>query len=155
MIYVECKPDLTLVKTLTGITRREITHELKGKGEICNRLKKTTKCKGLIDEDPSSGQPRYVREARLENDLTEHDIRVLRHDQTDNRLIVICPRLEEWVLAAARQAGVNVSKYNLPTNAVKLHSEINIVLDKFEKLLVDLKDLSSRLKTLQGLLEDG
>ena len=155
MIYVECKPDLTLVKTLTGITRREITHELKGKGEICNRLKKTTKCKGLIDEDPSSGQPRYVREARLENDLTEHDIRVLRHDQTDNRLIVICPRLEEWVLKAAREVGIDVREYNLPNNGRELHREINIILDKFEKLLGDLKDSSSRLKTLKRLLEDG
>jgi len=141
------------VKSLTSITRREITHEFKGKGEICNRLRKQTNCKGLLDEDPYSGQPRYLKEARLEDDLTEHDIKVLHHGQTNNRLIVICPRLEEWILGAAREAGVDVRKYGLPNNAGQLHKEINIVLDKFEKLLADLKDLSNRLKTLKRLLE--
>ena len=153
MIYVECKPDLALVKTLTNVTRRGITHEFKGKGEICNRLRKQTNCKGLIDEDPLSGQPRYVKEARLEDDFSEHDIKVLHHSATDNCLIVLCPRLEEWVLKAATEAGIDVRTYGLPNDAARLHGEINIVLDKFEKLLADLKETSSRLKTLKRLLE--
>ena len=153
MIYVECKPDFTLVQSLTNVTRREITHEFKGKGEICNRLREQTNCKGLVDEDPSSGQPRYVKEARLENDLSEHDIKVLYHGSTDNRLIVLCPRLEEWILNAAREAGIDVRKYNLPNDGANLHRHINISLDKFESLLKDLKGSSSRLKTLKGLLE--
>ena len=155
MIFVECKPDLALVKSLTNISRRGITHEFKGKGEICNRLKKQTNCKGLIDEDPSSGQPRFVKEARLENDLSEHDIKVLRHSSTDNHLIVLCPRLEEWTLNAAREARIDVRKYNLPNDAARLHREINISLDKFEDLLEDLRDSSDRLKTLKRLLEEG
>jgi len=153
MIFIECKPDLTLLESLTRIPRREITHEFKGKGEICNRLRKQTNCKGLIDEDPSSGQPHFVKEAELEEDLSEHDIRVLHHRQTDNRLIVLCPRLEEWVLKTTREVGKDVRDYNLPNNGRELHREINVRLDKFEKLLVDLKDSSSRLKTLKRLLE--
>ena len=110
MIYVECYPDHALVKSLTGVARRDITHEFKGKGEICNRLRKQTNCKGLLDEDLSSGQPRYVKEARLEKDLPKYDIKVLHHSSTDNRLIVLCPRLEEWILKAARGAGIDVKK---------------------------------------------
>jgi len=155
MIYIECKPDLALVKSLTNVTRRGITHEFKGKGEICNQLRKQTNCKGLLDEDPSSRQPRYVQEARLENDFPEHDIKVLHHSSTNNRLIVLRPRLEEWVLKAAREASIDVRKYDLPTDAARLHREINIRLDKFEKLLEELKDSSSRLKTLKRLLERG
>lgn len=152
MIFVECKPDLTLVKSLTNITRRGITHEFKGRGEICNRLRKQSGCKGLLDEDPPSAQPRYIKEARLENDLSEHEIKVLR-DDNNNYLIILCPRLEEWILGAAREAGKDVRKYNLPNNAAKLHREINITLDKFVKLLEDLKDSSRRLKILKSLLE--
>ena len=153
MIYVECKPDLTLVKALTKITKGDIIHEFKGKGEICNQLRKRTNCKGLIDEDPGSGQPKYVREARLEKNLTEYDIKVMHHSSTNNRLIVLCPRLEDWILKAAREDGIDVGKYGLPPSAVKLHREINIILDKFEKLLEDLKGSSSRLKNLKKLLE--
>jgi len=153
MIYVECKPDLTLVKSLTNVTRREITHEFKGKGEICNRLRKQTNCKGLLDEDPSSAQPHYVKEAMLENEFPQHDIKVLHHSSTDNRLIVLCPRLEEWILKAASETGIDVRKYDLPNDAAKLHRHINISLDKFENLLEELKESSNRLKTLKKLLE--
>ena len=155
MIYIECKPDLVLVRSLTNITRRGITHEFKGKGEICNRLRKQTNCKGLLDEDPASPQPRYVKEAKLENDLPEYGLKVLHDSSNNNYIIVLCPRLEEWVLKAAQEAGTKVSKYNLPNNAAKLHQEINISLDKFESLLEDLKNSSSRLKNLKGLLESG
>lgn len=153
MIYVECKPDLALVKSLTNVTRRGITHEFKGKGEICNRLRKQTNCKGLLDEDPSSAQPRYIKEARLVNDLSEHEIKVLHDGTNNNYLIVLCPRLEEWILKAAQQAGKDVRKYDLPNDAAKLHREINISLDRFDNLLEELKDSSSRLKTLKRLLE--
>ena len=155
MIYVECKPDLALVKSLTNVTRRGITHEFKGKGEICNRLRKQTNCKGLVDEDPTSAQPPYVKEARLENDLSEHEIKLLYDGTNNNYLIVLCPRLEEWILKAAREAGKDVRKYDLPNDAARLHRHINISLDRFENLLEDLKDSSSRMKILKGLLERG
>ncbi|MHA1578898.1 MAG: hypothetical protein ACTSUQ_04600 [Candidatus Freyarchaeota archaeon] len=29
--------------------------------------------------------------------LSEHDLKIL-HDEKNNRLIVVCPRLEEWLL---------------------------------------------------------
>ena len=155
MIYVECFADLTLVQSLTNVTRRGITHEFKGKGEICNRLRKQTNCKGLLDEDPSSAQPRYIKEARLVNDLSEHEIKVLHDGTNNNYLIVLCPRLEEWVLRAAQEAGIDVRKYNLPNSGIKLHTVIRFTLDKFEDLLEDLKGSSSRLKALKKLLERG
>ena len=153
MIYVECKPDLTLVKFLTNITRRDITHEFKGKGEICNRLRKQANCKALLDEDPFGAQPRYIKEAKLVNDLPEHDLKLLHDSANNNYLVVLCPRLEEWVLKAAGETGIDVREYNLPNDAVRLHRHINISLDKFENLLEDLKGSSSRLKALKRLLE--
>ena len=152
MIYVECRSDVALVRGVTGVSRRGVGHE-GGKGEVCNRLRKKNDCIGMVDEDPASGQSAYIREARLEQELPEHGIRVLHHDATRNRIILLCPRLEEWILDAAHAAGVSVTSYGLPNDARRLHGEININLARFGNLLEALKGSSGRLKTLKGLLQ--
>lgn len=152
MIYLECKPDYALVRALTGISKREIIHEFKGKFEVCKRVNNSTNCKGMIDEDPGSVQPRYVNTLKPANDLSSYDIRVLRDNDKSNYLIVLCPRLEEWILGAAQEAGLNVREFGLSNRGGQLHQEINASLAKFEKLLAELKN-SNRLRTLRGLLE--
>jgi len=152
MIFVECKPDHALVTSVTNIKAKDIIHEFQGKGGVCNQLKKRRSCKGLVDDDPFSVQPRYIQNAILEKELVGHDIKILRDNANNNYIIVLCPRLEEWVLKAAREASIDVRKYNLPNDAAKLHREINLSLDKFEALVDGLK-ASGRLKTLKNLLE--
>lgn len=152
MIYVECKPDFTLVKSLTKIPKREIVHEIKGKPEVCKRLERQRNCKGLVDEDPLSVQPPYMKKVRLENDLFQYELKVFYDESNSNYLFLLCPRLEEWILKAAQDANLNVEKYSLPNAPEKLHRVINLDLSKFEKLLEGLKD-SKRLKTLRELLE--
>jgi len=136
MIYIECYPDLALVRSLIHVTRRDVDHEFKGKGAICNQLRKQGNSKGLLDEDPLSPQPNYLKTAKVKDDLSEHGIKVLQ-DVNHNSIIVLCPRLEEWILEAAKEAGRDIRRYKLPANADELHREININLDKFEKLLDD------------------
>ncbi len=152
MIYVECKPDFTLVKSLTKIPKKEIIHEMKGKSEVCKKLERQRNCKGLVDEDPLSTQPSYIKKVKLENELFQYELKVFRDESNENRLIVLCPRLEEWILKAAQEADLNVERYHLPNIPGKLHRVINLDLSKFERLLKDLKD-SERLKTLRKLLE--
>ncbi|MFC1937465.1 hypothetical protein ACFLWY_02755 [Chloroflexota bacterium] len=151
MIFIECKPDLALVRTITKVTRKEIAHEFKGKGGVCAQLRYRNNCIGLVDEDPSSPQPRFIQEAELKEDLSQHDIKVLHHGSSDNYILLLCPRLEEWVLKAAKEASVDVGKYGLPGDAARLHGVININLDKFEKLLDDLKDVD-RLRKLKTVM---
>jgi len=153
MIYIECKPDYVLVNTLTKFPRKEIIHEFKGKFEVCKRLEAMSDSRGLIDEDPASIQPAYMKGLILANDFAENDIKVFGDSRNNNNLIVLCPRLEEWILKSAREAGIDVRDYSLPNDAKKLHEEINISLEKLEKLLADLKNSSNRLKTLKRLLE--
>lgn len=153
MIYIECKPDYALVKSLVRVSRKDVVHEFKGKFEVCKRLENQRNCKGLIDEDPSSIQPEYLKHLQGQNDFSEHDL-ILLHDSTSgNHVIVLCPRLEEWVLKSAKEANMDVRKYDLPNDGSTLHRHININLDKFENLLEDLKGSSQRLKTLKRLLE--
>jgi hypothetical protein len=56
MIYVEGKPDLTLVQALIQFPRREIAHELKGKYEVLKRLSNLRNARAMVDERPR-GKP--------------------------------------------------------------------------------------------------
>ena len=150
MIYVECKSDFALVKSITGIPRREITHE-GGKPRVCQRLERQENCKGLVDEDPSRAQPRYIRKLRLANDLFQYELRELCDESRNNRLIILCPKLEDWILKAAKEADLRMKKYGLPDTPRELHQVINLDPRKLERLLPDLKNLE-RVKTLRKLL---
>ena len=151
MIYVECKPDFALVKLVTKIPGREIVHE-KNKPEVCKRLERQRNCKGLVDEDPLSTPPPYMKKVKTENDLFQYELKVLYDGARNNRLVILCPKLEDWILRAAKEAKLNMEKYSPPDTPEKLHQEINLDLSKFEKLLTHLKN-SERLKTLKKLLE--
>lgn len=152
MIYVECKPDFALVKFITRIAKREIVHEL-NKPEICKRLAKHSNCKGLVDEDPGSEQPQYIKNLKVVNDLYQEGLRVLYDEPRNNHIIVLCSILEDWILKAARETNLNMDKYPLPNTPAKLHKVINLNLDKFERLLEDLREKDSeRLKALGRIL---
>lgn len=149
MIFVECYADITLVKSIINLPGKEIAHEFKGKGGICARLRENTNHVGLVDEDPASTQPLYIKESRVVEDFQETNLKVLYHSSGNSFIVVLCPTLEEWILRAAREINVDVLRYSLPDNAKKLHNVINFDLRKFEKLLDDLKN-SSRLKKLKS-----
>lgn len=151
MIYVECRPDFALVKSISGVPSKEIVHWF-GKYELCQRLEKQRNCRGMIDEDPWGLPPAYLSRLSLDSDLTECDLRVLYDRSNHNYLVVLRPRLEEWILKAPKEAGIDVTEYELPNNATKLHRVINIKLDSFERLLEALSG-SERLKALKKLLE--
>jgi len=153
MIYVECKPDFVLVKSITDISKREIVHE-GGKGKVCKKLEKSQNSKGLVDEDPMRSQPKYVVEKmKVEEDLSPHGIKIL-YDNSNNYLFVLYPRLEGWILKATKEAKIDIKKYGLPNDEKKLHKIINIRIDKFEKLIKDLREKSKMLKTLAKLIRE-
>lgn len=153
MIFVECKPDITLVRSITDIRRMNIIHDFRGKGWICLQMQNYWRqCTAMLDEDPYSPQPHYLREVSLDRDFPEQGLRLFHHPQRDNYIIVIRPRLEEWILETAAETGIDVSRYQLPTAGDRLHRKINVNLDKFVDLLHDLEE-SERLRTLKELLE--
>lgn len=151
MIYVECDADEALVKAL-DIPKKEIEHR-SGKASICKKLEKGSNSKGLVDEDPSAAQPTYIKKAKLQ--LNRHDIKVLYDDNAKNYIIMLCPRLEGWVLKAAKQAGVKMESYNLPNTEAELHSIINTKIGKFINLVQNIKNnkKSKMLKALQESLK--
>ena len=149
MIYVECKPDFILVNNL-GASKKEIIHG-GGKAEVCRKMMKTENCIGLVDEDPASIQPPYLRKLKIKTELSQHGIKILKDDKRNNYLIILCPKLEEWIIKATIEAKIDIRKYNLPNDPDKLHSIININIKKFEKLLVKLKEESNRMRILRSI----
>jgi len=155
MIYVECYAHFTLVQSITDIPKREINHA-RGKPDICRRLRKRQNGKGLVDEDPRAPQPGYMEKMRIEEDLPLHGIRVLYDNHNNNYLFVLCPKLGGWIIRATKEAKIDIQKYNLPNNPQRLHKflEGRTKLDKFERLIKDLKEKSKMLKTLAKLIRE-
>jgi len=148
MIYLECEPDKALVKAL-GIPRKEIKHMF-SKGNVCNRLEKSKNSKGLVDEDPVSAQPSYI--GKLKPFLNKHGIKLLLDEKNQNQLILLCPRLEDWILNVTKEVNIDVLKYGLPNDPNKLHGALNVKLDKFRDLIDKIKQKSEMLKTLEEFI---
>jgi hypothetical protein len=135
-VIVECNPDEILVLTL-GLSRQEVVHQ-NSKGEVCNYHAKNDIRIAIIDEDPGSGQPRYLQEFIMEEE--KFGIMKLVNNNTEKIIIVIKPRLEEWIIAQCLQSNVNPEKFFLPKEAKRLKDVINLRLNHFRDLLNELKN---------------
>lgn len=149
MVYLECNPDEVLAKTL-GFSRRQIVHAA-GKGDICNKLAKTKGALALVDEDPQSAQPSYIKGLKFQGEKNE--LKIWQDFQRSNFLLMLCPRLEEWIVKTAGEEKLNLAKYKLPGSPKKLHGVINLESGKFEKFLIEALPTSARLKTLRNFLK--
>lgn len=150
-IYVECKTDATLVNALLG-TAKTVAHE-KGKPGVCRRLQGAKNSRGMVDEDPAQMQVPYLRKLRVQQDLPRWGLRLLFDKSTGNHMIVLRPRLEEWILLALSESGMEAARYGLPNNASTFHRDVNVSQGDFRRLVRDLKKRNSeRLSSLSTLL---
>jgi hypothetical protein len=143
MIFVECNPDFKLVQELAKFPRKDIVHEAKGKGSICSLLSKRINCTALLDDDSGSPQPPYLSTLHSYRDIQEHNIIILQDNSRNNFVVLLLPKLEDWIIRAARLSDLDMKSYGLPNTANELHREINHKLDKFGLLLTDLKNKQS------------
>lgn len=158
MYIVECDPDVILVSTLASISRRRVVHA-GGKAQVLRKLiRKYRDSIGMIDQDPHSIQPRKFlqRFEEINNHNSERNkLKILHHNSRNNRLIVLCPRLEEWIIETSREANIRLNRYNLPNNPEKLHAIINIKTERFQRLVEDMMQSSSnRVRALRDLLRE-
>ena len=153
MIYVECKPDQLLVQMLTSWSNRDIIHE-EGKYRLMAKLSNRRDTLAMVDEDPTSNQPAYLTRMQVGHEFSSMGLRVLRDESRANQVVVLCPRLEEWVIRGANEAGISLNnrRYNLPTTLGALRRVINMDLRKVERLVSDLAD-SPRFRALRRLLQ--
>ena len=118
MIAVECYADEKLVGIL-GVGKKQIRHE-GCKGNIFRKLKKESSGTGLVDQDPGSAQPGELKNYRK---VEEGDgIELYIHQGTpDKRIIMMCPRLEDWLISRARAAGIKPEDFGLEKEPLALH----------------------------------
>ncbi len=151
---VKCKPDAILIQTLTLASRKNIEHA-GNKTELLKKLaERYTDFKGIIVEDPLSIQPPHLKRFKEKQNLTAYNIKILHQTSRSNTPIILRPRLEDWILKAAQEANINLKIYKLPEDPTRLHEQINIQIDKFQKLLEDIKNKSKRLKELKKHLTE-
>jgi hypothetical protein len=140
-VFVECKADETLAVAL-GVPRRAVEHA-SGRGGVCSQLLKHEQVLALVDEDPDAQSSPYLKSLREEN--RSHDLTVLMDDKRGNRVVVISPRLEEWLVQTTRTAGLRLTDFGFDSdNGVRLHSEINQRLESLEKVLAQLLALKDK-----------
>ncbi len=155
MIFVECHADSVLVQNLTSLSPENIPHDLRGRGAVCNLLSNSSNSKGLIDKDPGTARHPYEKAGQPRGSHVQEDIELLHYSSQNNQLIVLCPKLEDWILKTAHIAGIDVTRRGLPNNANQLHKVIDNKLDKFRILLNMLKKRKSpRILALANLLTD-
>ncbi|MBN2316192.1 MAG: hypothetical protein JXM79_19855 [Sedimentisphaerales bacterium] len=104
---------------------------------------------GLIDEDPSSAQPRDLNNYKQVQAAA--GLRLLaRRDDKNKKLILVCPRLEDWLIHRARLLGVKPEDYGLPDDPKRLHAIPRYEQKKgFHRFLVELKERDSEMQLLR------
>ncbi len=146
-VCVECNPDEVLIDVLGY---KDIIHE-GPKPEVTRRVVNNDDVLGIEDEDPSSEPSELLgnfTEVRREMDLALLEWK-------GRRIILICPKLEDWILSAARESHIDVrdARYHLPDQPYKLKKVINKRLDSYRLLVEDLKD-NPRLVLLRRWIEE-
>lgn len=131
-IVLECSADEALMMAL-GITRKEIQHQ-PNKGAVCNYQQKQSTPLAIVDEDPSAGQPKHLLNYFAVGE--RYGIRLLKHRNSDQRIVVIKPMLEIWIIERCIDVGIDPAKYGLPVKGEELHNVVNRRIEKFKELLL-------------------
>ena len=149
-VFVECKADETTVIAL-GASPQQVEHAT-GRGGVCGRLSRLRGVVGMVDEDPGAARPSYMK-ALVEKNW-QHEVRLMSDTDRDNRVIIVCPRLEDWIVASAKDAGLRMTEFGFESdNGIRLHSEINQKLGSLERLVKTLLSSNNRrILRLQSLL---
>lgn len=152
MHIVECDPDVILVSSLASISERRVYHA-GGKHRVLRKLLNQRDSIGMIDQDPDRTQPQKFLQRFVEIENSDRNkLKILHYSRRNDRLIILCPKLEDWIIETCRNANVELRKYNLPDDSTQLHEIINFRLNRFQQLIEDLIRLSDRMRTLRDRL---
>ncbi len=148
MIWVECHPDKKLVEVL-GFRGRHPKGG--GKGRVVERVSRRGGV-GLVDLDYEGTIPSTCREDPVHS-LPEHGIRVFRCGR--GWTVALERNLEEFLLASARESGIDVESYGLSRDVREMHHQMSRMHQPWRFVeFGDLSNVSSRLTTLANLLRE-
>ena len=144
-VCVECFADEAFARALGCI---KPAHP-RSKSRVIRYVKSHNNTVGLVDEDPGTTQHGLEQFSITQ---VKDELKVM--EWRTKRVIIIQPRLEDWLLTTARMENVDVSdqRYDLPDDPDMLKLVINYQLGPITRLVQDLRR-SPRMKTLIEFLE--
>ena len=148
VIAVECYPDEALIKSL-GFKARHFS----GKGRVLKAIEKEKVLTGIVDFDEDKSWP-----SKWVKDRKKLFGRVIVMKRKKARVIALNPRLEDFIVWAAKASNMKLESYCLPSDPRKLHKRISSKRrdEKYESLLRDLareKPLVELKKIIEELIE--
>lgn len=150
---MECFADVALARAV-GVLRGQIRHE-GDKGNVLKALRKSAAGIGLVDDDgkgPRFGLLKEYREIEL-----RHDLVLMNHaDGSPRRVVIICPRLEDWLYARAKWSGLEPVRFGFPADADRLHSIPRYERNpRFAEFLAELKERDPAFRDLARWISPG
>ena len=118
-VLVECDADEAVLRAL-GLPRKQLLH-FGGKYELVKKLKERAHDLGMVDEDPGKVQPQDMGSYR-QTDSAEGLHLLTRQGSAGQRLVIVCPKLEDWLIQRAKSSGIRPEDYGLPSDPDHLHS---------------------------------
>lgn len=148
-VFYECDNDEAILNLfLISKANKEHSHS---KGNVCKALAKNYDVIGLVDEDPSVPQPKYIISLGIPSS-NQNDIKIYDDNAKCNKVVMICPRLEEWLYNVARKNNIDPTSFGLDKDPDKLHKEeLRKTKTKFNNFLKALEN-TNELKFLKSQL---
>jgi len=152
-VLVECDADETVLRVL-GLPRKLLLH-FGGKYEMVKKLKERAHDVGMMDEDPGKVQPQDMVSYR-QTDSAEGLLLLTRQGSGGQKLVLICPKLEDWLIARAKSSGIRPEDYGLPNDPDHLHNIPRYEQKEgFRRFLAELKEKDKGMNLLRRwLFED-
>jgi hypothetical protein len=119
-VLVECNADEVVLRNL-GVVKKQLFH-FGGRNKVITRLRDLPGAVGMVDEDPGSTQHGDLRASYRQTEYAEGLRLLTRQGRGAQRLVVICPKLEDWLIARAKLSGIRPEDYGLPSDPDRLHS---------------------------------
>lgn len=123
MTFFESHADETLLRQV-GLQSKELKGgHSQGRSKVCGKLSKSKESFGLIDEDPGSAHDPYLAALhKIKPAYQDTNIILIEDIKRGNKLAIIRPNLEGWVVKIAKDKKVDLDKnYALSMKQKVLH----------------------------------
>ena len=119
-VLIECNADEIVLRNI-GVLKKQLFH-FGGKNKLINRLRNLPGAVGVVDEDPASIQHPDLKASYRQAESAEGLRLLARQGSGCQRLVMICPKLEDWLIQRSKLSGIRPKDYGLPSDPDKLHS---------------------------------
>jgi len=127
-----------------GMPRKNIL-AMGSKGNVIKKLKDHPGATGIVDEDPGYDPPHEFANYRLTERSEGVQLQLRTRQGGGQRLIVVCPEVEDWLLQRARVSEVDPRQYHLRSTAKELRELPDYEKkESFQQFLSALTDRSDK-----------